>query len=60
MRLETIVNAMDFSHLRIVNDVLMNKPGLKNVRQYHAFKKRIIKISKDGEEWRKIIKEPYG
>ena len=47
MKLETIVEAMDTAHIRIVTDVIMDRPGYKNVRQYHAFKNRIITISKD-------------
>ena len=46
MKLETIVSAMDYVHLKVIRDIVSGKPGLKNSRQYHAFMNRIFKIAK--------------
>ena len=47
MELKTYLSAMDFAHLKIVNDVLLNEPGLDHVRQYHAFCNRIIRVDEE-------------
>ncbi len=44
MKPETIVRAMDYAHLKICSGVICNRPGLKRVRQYHAFRSRILRM----------------
>ena len=52
MKLETLFNALDLAHLKIISDIFSKRPGHKCARQYHAFRTRILKM--DAEKDKRI------